>query len=91
MHYICTKFRENISKDLRVIEQTQFPYNNFQWGMIPSKMQVELRYLFSAHCLIVLCICTKFCENISKAFRVTEGHDFPTKIFKGSYIILSNM
>ena len=84
MHYIYTKFRENISKDLRVIERTRFPHNNFQRGMIPSKIQVELRYLFSAHSLIVICICTKFCENISKAFRVTEGHDFHTKIFKGA-------
>ena len=31
----------------------------------------EVRYLFCAHCLIILYICTKFCQSISKGFRVT--------------------
>ena len=35
-------------------------------------MQVELRYFFCAHCLIVFYICIKFCQSISKGFRVTD-------------------
>ena len=41
-------------------------------------MKVELWSLFSAHRLMILCICTKFHENISKGFRViarTQNHD----------------
>ena len=33
---------------------------------------MELRYLFCAHRLIMLYICTKFCHSITKGFRVTD-------------------
>ena len=33
---------------------------------------MELQLLFGAYCLMMLYICTKFCENISKGFRVTD-------------------
>ena len=71
--YICSKFRENISKSFRDIERTQFPYINVRRGIIPSKMKEELRFLVSSHCLMVLYVCTKFYKNISKGFRVIEG------------------
>ena len=44
----------------------------FSKGIILSKMLVELKFLISANCLVMLCICTKFHENISKDFRVIE-------------------
>ena len=43
-----TMFRENISKGFGVIERTRFPYYNFQYCIILSKMKVEFWYLFFA-------------------------------------------
>ena len=36
-------------------------------------MLVDLWYLFSAYCLMLLYICINFHENISKGFRAIEG------------------
>ena len=33
---------------------------------------VFLQSFFSAHCLIMIYVCTKFCETVSKDFRVIE-------------------
>ena len=33
---------------------------------------MELRYLFCAHRLIMLYICTKFCHSVTKGSRVTD-------------------
>ena len=38
---------------------------------------MELWYLFSAYCLMLLYICIKFHENISMGFRAIEGLLFP--------------
>ena len=35
MFYICTKFRENISRGFKVLEQTRFPNYNLQREIIP--------------------------------------------------------
>ena len=48
MLYICTKFRENISKGSEVIEQKRFSYLNFQMVLFLSKMLVELKFLIAA-------------------------------------------
>ena len=45
-------------------------------------MKVEVWSLLSAYLLIMLCICTKFHENIPKGFKVIERTRFP--IFKFS-------
>ena len=37
-----------------------------------SVKKVEFRYLFCRHFLIMLYICTKFCQSISKGFRITD-------------------
>ena len=37
MLYICAKFREIISNDIKVIERTQFLYGKLQRGIIPQK------------------------------------------------------
>ena len=60
--YICTKFHENILNDIKVIEQTRFPLEKFQRSIISQK--VELQFLFSAHCLILVYFSTQFHENI---------------------------
>ena len=41
------------------------------------KMQVALWFVFSAYCLIMFYICTKFYENISKGLRVFVRAGFP--------------
>ena len=42
----------------------QFSYDKFRRGIIPQKMKLELWFLFSAHHLIFVYICTKCQENI---------------------------
>ena len=44
----------------------------FSKGHNSIKMQAELCFLISAYCLIVLHICSKLQENISKGFRVIK-------------------
>ena len=70
--YICTMFRVNISKGLELLSGHGFPTKIFQRGTILSKMSEEKLFLFSAHRLMMLYICTMFRENISMGFRVIE-------------------
>ena len=86
-HYIHTMFREKISKGFRVIEWTWFPYKKIQRRIILSKMLVELQFLISTYCMLVLGICTKFNENISKGFRVIEQTQFSYKYFQRGTIL----
>ena len=72
MLYFCTKFCENISKDLGVLVQTLFPLRNLQKSMIQSIMYVELWFLFSACPSMMLYIGTKFHENILNGIKVIE-------------------
>ena len=53
-----------------------FPIKIFQRDIILSNMSVELRSLFSAHCLMMHCIYTKFHETILKDLRVIEQTQF---------------
>ena len=46
-----------------------------------------LQSLFSAHPMIMLYICSKFYENISKAFRVIELTWFPELNFQRGFIL----
>ena len=62
-----------ISQVLELLsEQTPFQYKNLQRGIFPYKMYVELWYLLSAYWLMMLYICTKSSENISKNFSVIK-------------------
>ena len=45
--YICTKFRENISKSFKVFEQTRFPNRNFPRGIIQKTVSGVM--FFSLH------------------------------------------
>ena len=40
MLYICTKYCENTSKGLGVIERARFPFWNLQRGIIPKKKKL---------------------------------------------------
>ena len=66
--YICTKFHENILDGIKVIKQTRLSLEKFQMGIISQKLKVELQFLFSAHCLILVYFCTQFHENIFDGF-----------------------
>ena len=48
---------------------------------------MELWYLISAHYLLMLYICTKFQENISKGFRIIQRMRFELKFSKGHYSV----
>ena len=75
MLYICIKFQENISKDFRVIEPTCLHRESYKGAKFHEKVQVELWYLFCAHCcLIMFYIWAKFCSSISKDFWVTDSN-----------------
>ena len=70
--YIFTKFRKNTSKGFRVIERTQFRYNNLQRGINLYERSVQLRFIFSAYCLIMFYLSTKFHENMVYGYKVVE-------------------
>ena len=79
MFYICTKSRENILKGFRVIERTLFLYRNLQndiKNIILEIIQMESRFLSSAHNLSMFYMCTKFRENTLKGFRIVEQTRF---------------
>ena len=55
-------FYENISNGYKVIERSQFSYLQMWYNVIIYVGRVT--FLFSAHCLIMFYICSKFRENI---------------------------
>ena len=85
--YISTKFHETILGSIKVIEQTRFSSEKFQKGHNSVKMYMELEFLFFAHRLMMVYICTKFHENILNSIRVMErtdgGHDIIRPVFDG--------
>ena len=65
----------NLKRFLRYGADTKLLWNylwKIQRGIIPSKLKVRSWFFFSAHCLIVLYICTYFHEEILKGFRDME-------------------
>ena len=62
MPYICTNFHEEILNGFKVIARTQSHYMK-QKGIITSELKVGLKFIFSAHCLTMPYICTKFHEE----------------------------
>ena len=77
MVYICTKFHENILNGIKVIERTRFSLEQFQRGVIPLKMKMELRFFFSAHRLIVFyMLIQNFMKNILDGIKLIEPTRF---------------
>ena len=74
--YICVKFRENITNGIRVMERTRVHGRNVmlnvQRVMTPNVGKPVLRFIFSAHCLMMLYMAVKFRENISNGIRVMK-------------------
>ena len=73
MFYISTKFCENISEGVPVTNSN----NRINTRVVKIykggiKLWMVFGYLFSAYCLIMLYICTKFQENTLKGFRVID-------------------
>ena len=68
MLYICTKLYENILDGNKVKEQTRLSLEIFQRTIISQKLYMELQFLFSAHCLILVYFFTRFHENIFDGF-----------------------
>ena len=52
-----------------MVEMAMF---NVQRAMTPKAGKPVLRFMCSAHCLIVLYICVKFHENICNGFQLTK-------------------
>ena len=79
---ICMKFHEGILNGFWVTERTgpyrKIFYFQFQRAITPKIHNPELRFLYSARCLMLLYICVKFHENISNGFELQSGHDFVT-------------
>ena len=52
---------------------------------VPNFAELELRYLISAHRLIMLFVCSKLCEIFERVSELLSGHDFHIKFFKRAY------
>ena len=59
--------------------------NMCQWHTIATVTAYE--FLIFAHRLMILYICTKICENISKCFRLLSEHNLHTEIYQEGIII----
>ena len=79
MVLICTKFRENMLNDFSYGVDT-ISILIISKGHNSVKMYIELQFLFSAHRLIMIYICTKCRRNILNSFRVMEWTRFVTDI-----------
>ena len=56
---------------LKLLSGHDFYRKNFK-GALLHKMLVELKFLFSAHRLLIVYICTKYHENILNGMEVIE-------------------
>ena len=70
--YICMKFRENITKCIRVMERTRVYGRNGYVHSSKGNSSVSRQTMCSAHRLMVIYRGVKFRENISNGFRVME-------------------
>ena len=93
MPYICAKFREIISKGIKVIEWAQFLYGKIQRGLILPKMQVEQPLLISACCLVMLYISTNFVKSQSyrvdtiSILKITKGNNSQKNVGRVTVVI----
>ena len=68
---ICVKFHESMSSGFELMEPTQ-KFVNTQRAISPKVGKPELRFMCSAHRLMVFHICVKFHENMSNNFKLME-------------------
>ena len=60
MLYISMKFHENVVNGFKVIERTRKDHFKFRRGITLKIYRQELRFLWSARRLMMLCISMKF-------------------------------
>ena len=79
--YICKKFHNNIWDGFQLTEWTREHDRNgyVQMAITPKVGKPEVRFMCSAHCLVVLYIYVKFHGNILDSIRVMER----TRMIKG--------
>ena len=66
---VCVKFHENVSSGFKVMERTRKIVNT-QRAITKKVKEPELRFMCSAHRLMVFKVCVKFHENMSSGFKV---------------------
>ena len=89
MVYICTKFHKNILNCQKVTGRTHFAWEKFSKRHNSIKLMLELRFLFSAHCLMMVYIYTKFHEIILNGMKVIERTRFSCGKFQRGIIPLT--
>ena len=74
--FIFARLQENLWNHFQVIKghkcMTGIFIYNVQRAVTPKESNLELSCLCSAHHIIVIYICIKLQENVSKSFQVTE-------------------
>ena len=68
---VCVKFHENMSSGFKVMERTRKIVNTKR-AITQKVEEPELRFMCSAHRLMVFNVCMKFHENMSMGFKVME-------------------
>ena len=68
---VCVKFHENMSSGFKVMERPR-KIANTQRALTQKVGKSELRFMCSARRLMVINVCVKFHENMSRGFKVME-------------------
>ena len=68
---VSVKFHENMSRGFKVMERTRKIVNT-QRAITQKVDKPELRFMCSAHRLMVFNVCVKLHENVSSGFKVME-------------------
>ena len=68
---ICMKFHENMSSGLKVMERTRKLLTHKR-EITPKVDKLELPFMCSACRLMVINVCVKFHENMSRGLKVME-------------------
>ena len=71
MFNVCVNFHENMSSGFKIMERTRKLLTH-KGQLTPKVRKPELRFMFSAHRLMVFNVCVKFHENMSSGFKVME-------------------
>ena len=85
MLYIATKSFKHILNNYKVIDRVGTTAKlKITMGHNSTKKEGGVMILFSAYQLMMLYICTMFCENICNGFKLQSGHDFHFLNYKGA-------
>ena len=83
MLYICVKLHENITNGIRVMERNEYMVEmamfNVRRVITPKVDKSELRFMCSAHCLMVLYVCVKL--NLWKCLKGYQNYGADMKLW----------